>query len=195
MYVLLIGLNHKTAPVEIREKFAFSGGQLEEAYQRLKLATPIEGAVILNTCNRTEIYATCKDIADGQEFMKSFFITHSGLSEEELAQYIYQPNCYEAIAHLFQVSAGLDSMVLGETQILGQVKDAYQKAQEYRASDGCLTPCVFQKALYVEKQVRTETAIDQHPVSVSYAAVELARKILGNLDDKCVMVVGAGTVR
>lgn len=190
MYVLLTGINHKTAPVEIREKFAFAANELQQAYDQLK-SGDVEGLVILNTCNRTELYATARDIEAGQRHLKSFLLKYSGLTAEELEQYIYQPNCYSAIDHLFRVSSGLDSMILGETQVLGQVKDAYQKAQELRVSDGVLNS-LFQKALYVGKKVRTETAIDQHPVSVSYAAVELARATLGLLEDKTVLLVGAG---
>lgn len=192
MYVLLTGLNHQTAPIEIREKFAFAPGEMEQVYNGLK-SDEVEGLVILNTCNRTELYATARDIEAGQEHLKSFLISYSGLSAEEVDRYIYQPNCYAAINHLFRVSSGLDSMILGETQVLGQVKDAYQKAQELKASDGVLNS-LFQKAIYVGKKVRTDTAIDQHPVSVSYAAVELAKKILGSLEDKTVLVVGAGEI-
>jgi glutamyl-tRNA reductase len=192
MYVLLTGINHQTAPVEIREKFAFSPDQLENVYDQIK-NDEVEGLVILNTCNRTELYATARDIEAGQKHLKTFLLDYSGLSAEEIDKYVYQPNCYAAINHLFRVSSGLDSMILGETQVLGQVKEAYQKAQELKASDGVLNS-LFQKALYVGKKVRTETAIDQHPVSVSYAAVELAKKVLGSLEDKTVLVVGAGEV-
>ena len=192
MYVLLTGINHKTAPIEIREKFAFAAAELEHAYDKLK-SEEVDGLVILNTCNRTELYATARDIEAGQKHLKSFLLSYSGLSPEEIEKYIYQPNCYAAIDHLFRVSSGLDSMILGETQVLGQVKEAYQKAQELKASDGVLNS-LFQKALYVGKKVRTETAIDQHPVSVSYAAVELAKKTLGSLENKSVLVVGAGEI-
>lgn len=191
MYVLLAGLSHRTAPVEIREKFAFSEAQLEEAYSQLNSNEAVEGTVIITTCNRTEIYATARDIQAGQEVLKDFLLSHSGLSAEEYFEYSYQPNCYDAIAHLFRVSSGLDSMILGETQILGQVKEAYQKAQNYCGSDSVLN-ALFQKALYVGKKVRTDTRIDQHPVSVSYAAVDLASSQLGALQDKTVLVVGAG---
>ncbi len=190
MYVLLTGINHQTAPVEIREKFVFAASQLEQAYTELK-SEAVEGLVILNTCNRTEVYATARDIEAGQQHLKSFLLSHSGLPPQELEEYIYQPDCYGAIEHLFRVSAGMDSMILGETQIMGQVKEAYQQAHELEATDGVLNS-LFQKALYVGKKVRTETAIDQHPVSVSYAAVELAKNILGPLQDKTVLVVGAG---
>ena len=143
----------------------------------------------MNTCNRTK-YATARDIEKGQA-PRSFLASISNLSTEQLDEYVYQPNCYDAIEHLFRVSSGLDSMIIGETQVLGQVKEAYLKAQEYKASDTVLNS-LFQKAIHVGKKVRTTTAIDQHPVSVSYAAVELAKKILGPLQDKTVLVVGAG---
>ncbi|MEA4926486.1 MAG: glutamyl-tRNA reductase [Syntrophomonadaceae bacterium] len=192
MYVLLTGINHQTAPVEIRERFAFASNELAGLYDRVKEAE-VEGVVILNTCNRTELYATARDIEAGQKHLKEFLLDYSGLAAEEIDKYVYQPNCYAAINHLFKVSSGLDSMILGETQVLGQVKEAYQKAQELKASDGVLNS-LFQKAIYVGKKVRTETAIDQHPVSVSYAAVELAKKVLGPLADKTVLVVGTGEI-
>jgi len=147
MYVLLTGINHKTAPVEIREKFAFAAAELEHAYNEMK-NEDVEGLVIVNTCNRTEIYATAKNIEAGQERLKSFLINYSGLTSYEIDKYIYQPNCYEAIDHLFRVSSGLDSMILGETQVLGQVKDAYEKSRQLKASDGVLNS-LFQKALRV----------------------------------------------
>lgn len=189
MYVLLTGLNHRTAPVEIREKFTFTDADLARAYDNLKSKPALEGVVVLATCNRTEVYATAKDIEEGMAVLESFMEEYSGVSN--LKEYTYQPSCYSAISHLFKVASGLDSMILGETQILGQVKEAYLNSISHRASDGVLNS-LFQKAIYVGKKVRTDTAIDQHPVSVSYAAVELARNILGNLADKTVMVVGAG---
>ncbi|HWQ76770.1 MAG TPA: glutamyl-tRNA reductase [Syntrophomonas sp.] len=191
MYVLLAGLSHRTAPVEIREKCAFGEKHLEAAYKQLTAGDEIEGLVILSTCNRTELYATTRDIPSGQKVLKDFLLDYSGLSEEQYRIYMYQPNCYDAIAHLFKVSSGLDSMILGETQILGQVKHAFQTAQDYGASDVVLN-ALFQKALYVGKKVRTDTRIDQHPVSVSYAAVDLAGRQLGCLQNKTVLVVGAG---
>lgn len=189
MYVLLTGLNHRTAPVEIREKFAFSEGDIRKAYQELKSTGVIEGVVFLNTCNRTEIYATVRDVTEGQTILEDFLTRYSGL--KNINPYIYQPNCFDAISHIFKVTAGMDSMILGETQILGQVKDAYQRAIDLKTSDGVLNT-LFQRAIYVGKRVRTETEIDRHPVSVSYAAVELARDILGPLTGKTVLVVGAG---
>ncbi len=191
MYVLLAGLNHKTAPVDIRERFAFCGANLNNAYEFFKNNVDIEGTVILTTCNRTEIYATTRDIERGMVVLKDFMSQYSRMGSQQLEQYLYQPNCYDAIYHLFRVAAGLDSMIVGESQILGQVKDAYQQAVQAGASDGVLNT-LFQKAIYVGKKVRTETQINKQPLSVPYAAVELARKSLGSLQGKTVMVVGAG---
>lgn len=191
MYILLTGLSHHTAPVEIRECFAFNPLEIERAYNELKANDTLEGIVILSTCNRTEIYATAREIEPGQQALKKFLMEFSQLPAQELNSYLYQCNCFDAIEHLFRVSSGLDSMVLGETQIIGQVKESYELARKFAASDSVLNH-LFQKALYVGKKVRSDTAIDQHPVSISYTAVELARKVLGPLHDKSVLIVGAG---
>lgn len=193
MYILLAGLNHRTAPVEVREKLALSKSDLGKAYQYIAGQEAISGTVVLATCNRTEIYATAKNIEKAQKVLLDFLQQYSGIDSRELYQYLYRPNCYEAILHLFRVASGLDSMILGETEILGQVKDAYQSAIDAKASDNVLNT-LFQKAIYVGKKVRNQTAVDKHPVSVSHAAVQLAEKTLGDLQNKIVMVVGAGTM-
>ncbi|HQA07466.1 MAG TPA: glutamyl-tRNA reductase [Syntrophomonadaceae bacterium] len=191
MYVLVAGVNHKTAPVEIREKFSISGPALQEAYASLNSCSGVEGSIILHTCNRTEVYATTRNIDEGAKDLEGFLRQFSGLGYHELKKYLYQPNCHDAILHLFRVAAGLDSMILGENQILGQVKDAYLQAIELGSSDGVLN-ALFQKAIYVGKRVRTETGLDKYPISISAAAVELARRCLGSLENKTVMVIGAG---
>jgi glutamyl-tRNA reductase len=191
MYVLLVGINHRTAPVEIREKLAFSDGTISQAYEYLRQKENLEGAVILHTCNRTEVYATARDIELGREALKQFMELFSQLSGQEMQEYLYQPNCYDAILNLFRVASGLDSMILGESQILGQVKEAYKTAREENASDGVLNT-LFQQAINVGKKVRSETDIDRYPISVSSVAVELARSQLGTLQDKSVVVIGAG---
>jgi len=191
MYVLLVGLNHRTAPVEVREKFAICGVDLNNAYDYFKNSGAIEGAVILTTCNRTEIYATAKKVEKGMNVLQEFMVNYSGVEYDVLKDYLYKPTCYDAILHLFRVASGLDSMILGESQIISQVKEAYQKAVDVRASDGVLNT-LFQKAIYVGKKVRTDTDIDRHSLSISHAAVELARKLLGSLEKKTVVVVGAG---
>jgi glutamyl-tRNA reductase len=191
MDVILTGLSHQTAPVEVRERCSLMGSKLDEAYLRLFSEENIDGVVILNTCNRIEIYAAVEDIALGHDAIRDFFLSYSGLNETEFAGYSYQVDGSDAVRHLFQVTSGLDSMIIGETQILGQVKEAYQKAQEMLTTNSFLN-LLFQRSFRVGKKVRTETAIDQHPVSISYAAVELARSILGSLEDKTVMIVGTG---
>lgn len=191
MYILLAGLNHRTAPVEVRERFAICGMELDHAYNFFKQQTAVEGSVILTTCNRTEIYATARDIEAGMPVLLQFMEEFSGLTPEELQNYLYQPTCYDAMLHLFRVASGLDSMILGESQIISQVRDAYQKAVESHAADSVLNT-LFQKAIHVGKLVRTETSIDRHPVSVSNAAVDLAQRLLGSLTDKTVLVIGAG---
>lgn len=191
MYILLAGLSHHTAPVEVRERFAFCGFDLDRAYERLKKEASLEGAVIVNTCNRTEVYATARDIEQGMEALFAFLQEFSGMDKSELQEYFYRPTCYDAIMHLFKVTSGLDSMIVGEAQIIGQVKDAYQRAMECEASDSVLNT-LFQRAIHVGKRVRTDTNLDRHPVSVSNAAIELARQVLGDLSNKSVLVVGAG---
>ncbi|HWP98487.1 MAG TPA: glutamyl-tRNA reductase [Syntrophomonadaceae bacterium] len=191
MYILLAGLNHRTAPVEVRERFAICGIDLDDSYNFFKQQSDVEGSVILTTCNRTEIYATARDIEAGMEILLQFLERYSKMNREELRKYLYQPTCYDAMLHLFRVASGLDSMILGESQIISQVREAHQKAMECKASDSVLNT-LFQKAVHVGKLVRSETGIDMHPVSVSHAAVDLAQEVLGSLDDKSILVVGAG---
>ena len=191
MYILLAGLNHRTAPVEIREKLAIADSELGKAYKYFGANEAIEGTIILTTCNRTEIYAATRNIDEGQKVLRQYFRDYAGFDEAALDKYFYLPNCNDAILHLFRVVSGLDSMILGETEILGQVKEAYQHAIEAEASDNVLN-ALFQKAIYIGKKVRTETEIDQHSLSVGHVAVQLAGEALGNLADKTVLVIGAG---
>ena len=191
MYILLTGLSHHTAPLLIREKLALNTHDIDVIYQEFRKNSPLEGIFILTTCNRTEIYATARSIEGGQRFIREYFAQRSGVEEHLLSHHLYQLNCYEAVEHLFRVASGLDSMILGETQILGQLKEAYYFAHQRGATNSILNQ-LFQKAVMVGKKIRTETAIDQHPVSISYIAVELARELLGELSNKSVLVVGAG---
>lgn len=191
MFIVVMGVNHKTAPVEIREKFAFSSKELEEACKKLRSNHIIEGCAILSTCNRTEIYVAVTDVELGTRSLYSLLSEHSSLSFMEFKDYLYRHVLYDAVRHLFRVAAGLDSMILGETQILGQVKEAYEMACELGVSNNVLNT-LFQQAISVGKRVRTETKIDQNAVSVSYAAVELARSFYGQLVGRSVLVMGAG---
>ncbi|MTV47476.1 glutamyl-tRNA reductase [Heliobacillus mobilis] len=191
MFIFVVGLNHKSAPVEIREQLSFPEHILESSLHRLKSEPGIEGCAILSTCNRTEIYAATTDLEKGQAAVKRFFSNSGPLQVDDFANSIYTHTLYDAIRHLFRVSAGLDSMVLGETQILGQVRRAYQAACDYGTSNGIINTW-FQQAITVGKRVRTETGIDQHAVSISYTAVELARQVFDSLEGRTALILGAG---
>ncbi|ABZ83848.1 glutamyl-tRNA reductase [Heliomicrobium modesticaldum Ice1] len=191
MFIFAVGLNHKSAPVEVREKLSFTEAQISEALTQLEGMTGIEGCCILATCNRTEIYGACTDLEAGLAAVKRFIIERGRLQPSDFANYFYVHTLYDAIRHLFRVASGLDSMVLGETQILGQVRAAYQRACNERASNGIINT-LFQQAITVGKRVRSETGIDQHPVSISYTAVELAEQVFGGLAGRSAMVLGAG---
>lgn len=191
MYLVVVGLNYKTAPVEVREKLSFSEDALQESLTKLKGYKNLEGCALLSTCNRTEVYAATLDVESGLNSIRNFLSECSGVEACEIKNYLYTHTLYDCIHHLFRVAAGLDSMVLGETQILGQVRVAYQKSCEYGATNGILNT-LFQQAITVGKRVRTETGIDRHAVSISYAAVELAKQVFGTLDGNKILIIGAG---
>lgn len=191
MNLIVVGVNHKTAPVEIREKLAFTGKHIEDSLRKLVEYTHLSESVILSTCNRVEIYARAHHKEFGIENIKSFLCTFHGLERPKLDEYLYSYANEETVEHLFKVSASLDSMVVGEPQILGQVKEAYSTARSVRTT-GMLLNQLFERAFTAAKKVRAETSIAENAVSISYAAVELAKKIFDRLDDKAVMLVGAG---
>lgn len=191
MLFLVVGVNHRTAPVEIREKLSFSEGSLGDWLGRLNAYPAIEGCAILSTCNRTEIYAATREMNDGLGAVWDLLSQKSGVDISGIKNYTYVHNLYDAIRHLFRVTSGLDSMVLGETQILGQVRHVYQAACRHGATNKVLNT-LFQHAITVGKRVRTETGIDKNPVSISYIAVELAKQVFGSLKDRQVLVIGAG---
>jgi glutamyl-tRNA reductase len=192
MDVIVVGLSHKTAPVEVREKLAVPESRLDEALARLRGYAGIREGFLLSTCNRVEVYAVVDRIEDGHARIQEFFAdTHFSLSSEQLTPHLYEYTGDRAIGHLFRVAASLDSMIVGEPQILGQMKDAFEVALNHKASGVVLNKLV-RKAISVAKRVRTETKIAETAVSVSYAAVELARKIFSNLKEKTVLLVGAG---
>ncbi|MDD2554511.1 MAG: glutamyl-tRNA reductase [Desulfotomaculaceae bacterium] len=191
MLIAVVGLNHRTAPVEVREKLSFTGQTLKSALKRLKSYPVIEGCVILSTCNRTEIYAASLDLDEGLNAIWDFLSRWSGVDICEIKNFTYCHTLYDTIRHIFRVASGLDSMLLGETQILGQVRTAYQLAVEYESTNLVMNT-LFQLALTVGKRVRNETGIDQNAVSISYAAVELARQHLGSLAGRSVLIIGAG---
>jgi glutamyl-tRNA reductase len=191
MFIVTVGINYKTAPVEIREKVSFAAQDIPGALDMLKAKPYVEGCVILSTCNRSEIYVATTDVEKGLSQVKFFLSKSCELPVREIEDYIYVHTIYDAIRHLFKLVSGLDSMVLGETQILGQVRDAYQMAFECGATNAVLN-MFFQQALTVGKKVRTQTGIDRHAVSISYVAVEMAKQRLGDLNGRNVLVVGAG---
>ncbi|MRG88205.1 glutamyl-tRNA reductase [Salinibacillus xinjiangensis] len=191
MHTLVISINYKTAPVEIREQLAFSDHELVKAMTKLSDEKSILENVIVSTCNRTEIYAVVDQIHTGRYYIKRFLSEWFSLSIDDIASYIAIHEEDEAVQHLFRLTCGLESMVLGETQILGQVKHAFLAAQEHKTS-GTIFNQLFKQAITVAKRSHKETEIGENAVSVSYAAVELAKKIFGDLDQKKVAILGAG---
>lgn len=189
--IVVVGVNHKSAPIEIREKLAFSERKLNESLKSLYQHPLISENVILSTCNRVEIYAQVEDIETGIISLKNFFADYHEIPIQDLNGHFYTYINKEMVEHLFNVSSSLDSMVVGEPQILGQVKEAYIAAR-YSKATGIILNQLFEKSFSVAKKVRSETAIAEKAVSISYAAVELAKKIFDVLHDKKVLLVGAG---
>ena len=189
--LILVGVNHKTTPVEIREKLAFTKGKIEESVDRLLNFPDIIEHTILSTCNRVEIYARANGQNSAIQSIKQFICDFHGLSAVQLEEHFYSYSNEAAIEHLFRVSSSLDSMILGEAQILGQVKDAYSLAKDLR-STGLVLNQLFEKAFSIAKKVREETGIAERSVSISPAAVELAQKIFDDLENHTVMLVGTG---
>jgi glutamyl-tRNA reductase len=186
----ITGVNHKSAPVEVRERLAFDEPSLAAALLDLKGRPGFCEGMILSTCNRVEVALTCED-ATASLAVDEFLADTRQVARDWVTPYLYHYEDGEAIRHLFRVAASLDSMVVGEPQILGQLKSAYALAKEHGAVSGFLD-VLLTRAFNVAKRVRSETEIGANAVSVSYAAVELARDIFGTLDDKNVMIVGAG---
>jgi glutamyl-tRNA reductase len=184
----VVGLSHHTAPVSVREKVAVSEGTLAAALEGLRKLDPVEGALVVSTCNRVEVYATTVGDAPGAARAVRNFLA---VQDPGVDGHLYERHGPEAVRHLFRVASSLDSMVIGEPQILGQVKDAYAAAEAAGAVNPFLARA-FKKAFGVAKRVRTETAIGKSAVSMSFAAVELGKKILGSLDGATVALVGAG---
>lgn len=191
MPIIGAGLSHKTAPVEIREKLSISESKLPEALSHLLSKDSISEAVVLSTCNRTEIYAVVEEIEQGKADIIDFLSEYHNFDRNAFVKSLYFFSEEQVVRHLFRVASSLDSMVIGEAQILGQVKDAYNIAYENKATSLVLNR-LFRHAVECGKRVRTETAIGEAPVSVSYAAVQLAKNVFETLVDRAVMVVGAG---
>jgi len=179
MQLALVGLSHKTAPVEIRERLAFSNDALRSALTSLVDRRAVNEAMILSTCNRVEVVAESPD----ERLIRDFICEFHQISHDSVASHLYSYRNVDAIRHVFRVTASLDSMVIGEPQILGQVKEAYRIAMD-AGTVGMHLSALMNRAFAVAKKVRSETGISQSAVSVSYAAVELARKIFGDLSEK-----------
>jgi glutamyl-tRNA reductase len=192
MNIVLIGLSHKTAPVEMRERLAFEEGRLHDALGTLVDQEVVEEGLIVSTCNRVELLASSTAGPDrGINRLEEFICDFHQLPATRLNGHLYRHADAEAVKHLFRVASSLDSMVVGESQILGQVKEAYQHAVE-AGTVGRVLSQLMNRAISVAKRVRTETGVAQNPVSISSVAVELARKIFQDLTNKTVLLVGAG---
>lgn len=191
MKLLITGVSHKTAPVEVRECLAFREEALPAALADLRSREGVVEACILSTCNRVEITVTTDDAVDPQNVVDGFLADHRSISPQSIGPHLYRHEGRDAIHHLFRVASSLDSMVVGEPQILGQLKGAYAAAKDCGALSGWLEG-LLTRAFNVAKRVRSETGIGQMAVSVSYAAVELSRKIFGSLQNRTIMIVGAG---
>ena len=191
MQLLLVGVSHRTAPIELRERLDFSARGVDRALTALSGSGAHHETTIVSTCNRVELYVGCDDADAARLAIQRFLSEFHGIPGDQLAPHLYSKTGPEAVTHLYRVASGLDSLVMGEPQILGQVKDAFGVASQL----GCTGPLLnklFHSAFAAGKRVRSETALAEGAVSVSYAAVELARKIFGNLAGRAVLVVGAG---
>jgi glutamyl-tRNA reductase len=193
MHLLLLGVSHRTAPVDLRERLDFSSRDLGAAVEALATRSSAAESVVLSTCNRSEIYVASSDPARTREELIQFLSEYHGIPAEAFTPHLFAYDDAEAAQHLFKVAAGLDSMVVGEPQILGQVKDAFQAAAERRCTGPMLSK-LFHWSFGVGKRVRSETALGEGAVSISFAAVALARKIFGKLQGRRVLVVGAGEI-
>jgi len=191
MELLVVGLNHKTAPIEIRECLAFPGDKLEEALSKVHGLPSVRENMIVSTCNRVEVYVATREIEKATRDLKEFLSQYHGLPLKEFERCLYAHTGEEAVRHIFRVASSLDSMVLGEPQILGQIKDAYDLSQQAKTS-GLILHRLLHRAFHVAKRVRTETKIVVGGISVSSVAVELAEKIFGTLQKKTVLLIGAG---
>jgi len=191
MHLIVVGLNYRTAPVEIRERFALSEREMPLALQALRQTPGILEGVIVATCNRTEIYAVVDRLHVCGHYIRSFMEQWFRIPRQQFNAHLYMHEDDRAVEHLFRVGCGLDSMIIGETQILGQVRDAFLLAQEQQAT-GTIFNRLFKQAVTLAKRAHSDTSIGESAVSVSYAAVELGKRIFGRFDNKKIMIFGAG---
>jgi glutamyl-tRNA reductase len=193
MHFIIAGLNYKTASVEIREKIHFPTETIHEAYEQLNHYPSIKGSVILSTCNRVELYASVEKVEEGFRDLEDFISKFHQIDIEETQKSIYKKNCQFAAEHLFKVAAGLDSMVIGEYQIQGQVRDAYFKAFDQKSTNGILNK-LFQTAISIGKKVRSETEIGKGSVSIATLAVDLIKQIFEHPQNLNTLLIGAGEI-
>jgi len=186
--LITLGLNHKTAPLDLRERLAFTPQSLPEALNSLHKLEGVEEAAIVSTCNRTELYCA---VDDNDPSLIDWFSQYHGIDVSKVKDHLYTYKHEDTIRHAMEVASGLDSMVLGEPQIAGQMKDAYASASQ-QGTIGQLLGKLFQHAFTVAKQVRTDTEIGSSPVSVAFAAVSLAKQIFGELNESTALLIGAG---
>ncbi len=191
MNLVLLGINHRTAPVEVRERMNIPEARLADAVSDLVHRPGLQEAMILSTCNRVEVIASAEENVEADPILRQFLADHHHCELQPFERYFYRHLQQDVISHLFRVASSLDSMILGEPQILGQMKQAYQIARQAGGLNGPLHEIVNQ-SLAVARRVRRETALGTSAVSVSYAAVELAKKIFGGLGGKTILVIGAG---
>jgi len=190
--IVLIGMNHKSAPVEVREQLAVACKEKVDPLVHLPQLQHVDEMFFVSTCNRVEILFICRDAHEALEEVKRLLRNHLGDQfNDSLDQHFYTHHSLDAVKHLFRVASSLDSMVVGEPQILGQIKTAYRQATEHKTV-GVILNRLLHKTFSVAKRVRSETCVGSYAVSISYAAVELARKIFGKLADKRVLLIGAG---
>ena len=193
MHLFLLGVSHRTAPVELREKLDFSSRDVGAAVEALAARSSAAESVVLSTCNRSEIYVASESLGAARDEIVGFLCDYHQLPPDSFTAHLFSFSEVEVASHLFRVAAGLDSLVVGEPQILGQVKDAFHAAAERRCTGPVLRK-LFDWSFNVGKRVRSETALGEGAVSISFAAAQLAKKIFGRLDGRRVLVVGAGEI-
>ena len=190
--LLLIGVSHKTAPVAVRERLAVDPDAIAAALVELTALSPVREAAMISTCNRVELYVAADDADRAAAELAGVLARRAGVAVGDIAEHLYQHRDSAAVRHLFRVASSLDSLVIGEPQILGQTKQAYDAAVQHGTAGAVLRACFEEGAFRVARRVRRETAIARNPVSVSSVAVEFARQVVGDFSRKRVLIVGAG---
>lgn len=194
MEIVVVGLNHRTAPVEVRERVSFTSEQARRAAEELRARGILAETLVLSTCNRSEVYGVpSAEILESADALSAFLSSFHSVKQDLLSASLYHHYDREVVRHLYRVSSGLDSMLLGEAEILGQVRESYRAAHEMGGTGPVLNR-LFQGALEVGKRVRAETELGARPMSVASAGVKLAERVFGKLGSRCALVLGAGTI-